>query len=132
MIILCFRFFTNVKKVVMQLLKQAIILLLVLISLLNTRECFAIQTFNPAHLSIQLTQKGASKIAQVSFGAMQGHQGILRIYNAQHKLVKTSSIELIGLPYYASIDISGMQSKESYLFEVTTDNGITETLILTI
>jgi hypothetical protein len=88
------------------------------------------QNTSNGNFSIQLVQKGASTIAQVSLNGKQGHSGELKIYNAQHVLLKTCGLELIPTPYYASVDVSTLQPNQNYTFELISDDGVTTVLTI--
>ena len=83
-------------------------------------------------LSVAVVHSNASTIAQISFAGKQGHSGIVRVYNAQKQLVKEYHIELIASPYYSSIDISALAKNKAYTIELTTDEGIKESSLLSL
>lgn len=88
------------------------------------------QNTSNGNFSIQLVQKGANTIAQLSLNGRQGHTGVLRIYNSQHVLLRTCGLELIPTPYYAGVDISTLQPNQNYTFELISDDGATNILLI--
>lgn len=106
--------------------------LVCLVLIFSKQKVKAFQNTNTSSLSVQVVSDGPNKIAFVSFQGKQGHLGQLKIYNAQHVLLKTCSIELIALPYHASVDINPLTANQSYQFELTTDDGLTETITLSL
>lgn len=64
----------------------------------------------------------SKKLLRISFNGNEGTDGELKIYNIQNKLVSTSNFELIKSPYYATVDITSLESG-SYSVVLITNKG---------
>jgi hypothetical protein len=73
-------------------------------------------------LSLEIVMDNGKRILHVSFNGDEGHEGTLKIYNISGILVKESNFELIKSPFYASVDITGLE-KGNYKVELTTRKG---------
>lgn len=95
------------------------------ISSYNFQKNYSVQlpdTKNPV-LSLEIVMDNSNRILHVSFNGDEGHEGTLKIYNHSGNLVKESNFELIKSPFYASVDITGLE-KGNYKVELTTSKGI--------
>ncbi len=109
----------------MSRLKSLLVLQILFVMFLTNGKS---QTSVNTNLHVGIVHQGANTIAQISYAGKQGHQGSVHIYNSQHQLIKYFSVELIGLPYSASMDVSSLQAGHTYTIELTTDEGQIESI----